>query len=136
MEKRQFAANSDQASAAIDELTEEFVTRKRPTNADLDPKQQRALAALLTSRTQREAAEKAKISERALRDYLRDETFSELYHDAARGLVDDALQQARMALGPTIEAMQRIATDDIGEEGPKVAAARCLLDFVVRLDSR
>ena len=66
----------------------------------MTPKQNRALAALLTAPSKAAAAQAAGISPRTLRDYLADPTFRQEYQKAFVGLVEDATRQAKRPLRP------------------------------------
>ncbi len=94
---------------------------------------QRALAALLTSRTQAEAAQAAHIDSRTLRRYLQDPDFAEAYKRELAKLIDDAAAQAKRALCPTLGTLQEITADTDQPGSVRVSAARAVLEFGLRL---
>ena len=61
----------------------------------MTPRQQKALAALLTSPSKAAAAKAAGIAPRTLRDYLADPEFQAAYRDAFGNMVEDATRQAQ-----------------------------------------
>ena len=99
----------------------------------LTPKKERALQALLTQPTKKEAAAAAGISPRTLRDYLADPEFQKEYKKAFRQLVSDATRQAQQALSPAISALRDIVEDDTENSSTRIAAARSLLEYGLRM---
>ena len=103
----------------------------------LSQNKQRAIQALLTQPTQKAAAAAAGITDRTLRDYLADAEFQREYKKAVCDVMDSATRQAQRALAPALSALLAIVEDD--EEmnrpgtGNRVAAARSLLDYGIRL---
>ncbi len=99
----------------------------------MTPSKQRALAALLASRSQIEAAEMAHLDPRTLRRYLQDPDFAETYRRELAKLIDSAAAQAKRALCPTLGTLQEI-TKDAGQPGSvRVSAARAVLEFGIKL---
>ncbi len=99
----------------------------------LTQRQQRALRALLTQPTKTDAARDAGISPRTLRDYLADEGFQQEYKRAFDELVTDATRQAQRALSPAISALRSIVEDEEESSSARIAAARSLLEYGLRL---
>ena len=95
--------------------------------------QERALAALIGSPTQEAAAAKAGITSRTLRRYLQDPEFSAEYERLTGQLVVGAALQAQKSLAPALNALLEIATDADAGMGPRVQAARGLLEYGIRL---
>lgn len=100
---------------------------------DVTLKQEKALAALLTSSTHEEAAKKAGISSRTLRNYLADQEFARRYQQGGADLVDAATKQIQRSLAPAITALREIAEDAEAGRGARVQAARALLEYGIRL---
>lgn len=99
----------------------------------MTPKQQRAIAALLTHSTKQEAARAAGIDPRTLRRYFEDSEFQKAYRDAFSGLVEDATRKAQQSIAPALSTLREI-TEDRGEQGQvRVSAARSLLEYGLRL---
>ena len=60
----------------------------------MTPRKEKALQALLVSRTRAEAAKAAGIGESTLREYMKDPEFLDRYREAFGNLVQDAARQA------------------------------------------
>lgn len=99
----------------------------------MTPNKQRALQALLTQPTKKAAAEAAGIAPRTLRDYLADPEFQKEYKKAFGQLVTDATRQAQQSLSPAISALRDIVEDDNENSSARIAAARSLLEYGLRL---
>lgn len=75
----------------------------------MTPRKEKALSALLTSRTRAEAAKAAGVAESTLRSYLRDDPeFQARYKEAFGELVQDATRQAQQAIAPALDALREI----------------------------
>ncbi len=99
----------------------------------MTPNKQRALQALLTQPTKKAAAEAAGITPRTLQTYLADAEFQAEYKKAFGRLVNDATRQAQQALSPAISALRDIVEDDNENSSARIAAARSLLEYGLRL---
>lgn len=99
----------------------------------MTPKQKKALAALLTYPTRREAAAAAGVSERTMRDYLSNDEFQAEYRAALSGLIDDAAAQAKMALSPALKTLLDIAVDTGENSAARISASKGLLDYGLKL---
>lgn len=99
----------------------------------MTPKQQKALQALLTCSTKREAAAAAGIDEKTLRKYLADVEFQAEYKKAFHSLVADATREAQKTLSPAILALRSIVEDEDESAGSRISAARSLLEYGLRL---
>ena len=99
----------------------------------MNPRKSKALQALLTQPTKKAAAEAAGISPRTLRDYLADEEFQREYKRAFGQLVQDATRQAQQALSPALSALLDIVKDEEENSSARIAAARSLLEYGLRL---
>lgn len=91
------------------------------------------MQALLTQPTKKAAAEAAGIAPRTLRDYLADPEFQKEYKKAFGQLVTDATRQAQQSLSPAISALRDIAEDENENSSARIAAARGLLEYGLRL---
>lgn len=98
----------------------------------MTPSKEKALAALLTSKTKNEAAAAAGIAPRTLRDYLADPEFQAAYAAAFRNLVTDATREAQATLSPAICVLRAIMEDEEENTGARIAAARTLLEYGLR----
>lgn len=94
---------------------------------------EKAMAALLTSDTQMEAAAKCGIAERTLRGYLADPVFFAEYQRRKRRLVSDATRQIQASYQSAIKALREIVESKESKESDKISAARTLLEYGLRL---
>lgn len=101
----------------------------------ITPKQEKAIAALLTNPTKQEAAEAAGISPATLRRYLADEDFQREYRQALSGLVDEAATQARQSLAPALRCLRGIVSDEEEAASTKIQASRALLEYGLQIIS-
>lgn len=99
----------------------------------MTPAKERCIAALLTSKTKREAAEKAGVSEKTLRTYFEDEEFCCHYRKAFSGMVQDAAGTAQQLIAPALSTLQDIMEDETANGGTRIQAARSLLEYALRL---
>lgn len=99
----------------------------------MTPKQEKAIAALLTHSTKQEAAKAAGIDPRTLRRYFEDVEFQKAYREAFSGLVEDATRKAQQSIAPALQVLRELSEDG-GEAGQvRVSAARSLLEYSLRL---
>ena len=96
-------------------------------------RQQKALAALLTQPTREEAAAKAGITSKTLREYLKDPEFAAEYKRAAASLVDEAARVARVTMSPALVVLNEIARDPDETSTARIQACRSLLEFGLRI---
>ena len=92
---------------------------------------ERVLAALLSCSTEREAADRAGVSEKTVRNYLADESFKAEYAARRRALVDGAagmLQKGMIEAVATISDVMRNASKPL----ERVAASKVILDYGIR----
>ena len=93
---------------------------------------EKAMAALLTSDTQAEAAAKTGITVRTLRGYFSDPAFSAEYKRRKRQLVSDATRQIQASYHSAIKALRDIVESDSSSANEKISAARALLEYGLR----
>lgn len=99
----------------------------------MTPNQQRALQALLTQPNKKAAAEAAGITPRTMTSYLADPDFQKEYKKAFGQLVQDATRQAQQSLSPALSALLDIVKDEEENSSARIAAARSLLEYGLRL---
>lgn len=99
----------------------------------MTPSKEKALAALLTCPTKREAAQRAGISDRTLRNYLADPSFQAAYQQAFNGIVEDATRQAQQSLAPALFTLREIMEDAEIPAAARVTAARTALEYAIKL---
>ena len=99
----------------------------------MTPRQQKALAALLTSPSKAAAANAAGIAPRTLRDYLADPEFQAAYRDAFGNMVEDATRQAQQAISPALSTLLEIMEDREEDAQARISAARAILSHGIKL---
>lgn len=99
----------------------------------MTPRKEKALQALLVSRTRAEAARAAGIGESTLRGYLQDPEFSERYREAFGNLVQDATRQAQQALALAISTLTEIMGNTDEQATARIQAARSTLEYALKL---
>lgn len=98
----------------------------------MTPNKEKLLAALLTSRSKKEAAA-AGIAERTMRTYFEDPEFCQRYREAFAGVVQDATRRAQQLLEPALSTLQTVMEDEEINPAARVNAAKIALDYAVRL---
>ena len=99
----------------------------------MTPRQQKALAALLTSPSKAAAAKAAGIAPRTLRDYLADPEFQAAYRGAFGNMVEDATRQAQQAISPAMSTLREIVEDREEDAQARISAARAILSHGLKL---
>ena len=99
----------------------------------MTPRQQKALAALLTSPSKAAAAKAAGTAPRTLRDYLADPEFQAAYRDAFGNMVEDATRQAQQAIAPALFTLLEIMEDREEAAQARISAARAILSHGLKL---
>lgn len=99
----------------------------------MTPRKEKALHALLVSRTRKEAAAMAGIGESTLRSYLQEPEFQARYCEAFGALVQDAARQAQQAIAPALSTLQEIMTDKDEQAQARISAARSTLEYALKL---
>lgn len=97
------------------------------------PRKEKALQALLVSRTRAEAAKAAGVSESTLRAYLKDREFMERYREAFGNLVQDATRQAQQALSLAISTLTEIMGNTDEQATARIQAARSTLEYSLKM---
>ena len=96
------------------------------------PRKEKALQALLVSRTRAEAAKAAGIGESTLREYMKDPEFSAAYKHAAACIMDGATRQLQQNLTAAIDRLAQIVADDEENSMAQISASKTLLDYGLR----
>ena len=92
-------------------------------------KQKKALAALLSASTVRDAAAAAGISYATLRRWIaEDGDFRREYKAGLQSIVESAAAQARQGMGEAVEVLRGIANDSEAPVNARVSAARVLVE--------
>lgn len=99
----------------------------------MTPNKEKLLAALLTSRTKKEAAAAAGISDRTMRSYFEDKEFCQRYREAFAGVIEDATRQAQALLMPALSTLQTVMEDEEIPAQARITAARSIIDYSLKL---
>lgn len=99
---------------------------------ELDAKQEKALAALLSQPTVPAAARACGSSEATLFRYLRDDNFKAHYRRARAEVVEHAISQLQRDCSVASQALREICASKEAPASARVAAARAILDGAVR----
>ncbi len=91
---------------------------------------ERAIAALLTCRTIKKAAEEADVSERTMLRWMKDPAFREEYERAKRDLLSGAINRLRLGSFDAAMRLHRTVLDRNAPVGVSVSAAGRLLDLL------
>lgn len=115
------------------EALERAAIELEPDEIDGLPENQRkALAALLTSRTHKEAAEKCGLSESTIWRYLRDPPFAEHYRAARRVVVDQAVYTLQAEASDAAAVLRDVSQDKQAPPAARVAAARVIVGLAFK----
>ena len=99
----------------------------------MTPRQEKALAALVTSPTIKAAATAAGIDYRTIRRYLEDPDFLQEYRHITTELLADARMRGQQLLSPALDTLAEICTNPAAKNAERIAAARSLLEWACRL---
>ena len=99
----------------------------------MTPRKEKALQALLVSRTRAQAAKAAGIGESTLREYMKDPEFLDQYREAFGNLVQDATRQAGQALTLALSTFTEIMENTGEPATARIQAARYLVEYALRL---
>ena len=94
---------------------------------------EKLLVALLTSRTKKEAAAAAGISDRTMRSYFADKEFCQRYREIFAGVIEDATRQAQALLMPALSTLQTVMEDEAIPAQARITAAKSIIDYSMRL---
>lgn len=91
-------------------------------------KKKAALQALMRYTGRKEAADAAGISERTLRDYLRDPAFNAELNRLYDDWMDECTRELQQAVKLAIQTLKGSLTDEAASVPAKIAAAKAILD--------
>lgn len=101
--------------------------------AELTPAQRRAVAALLTERNTRAAAEKAKVAERTLYRWLADARFTQALTEAEGEVIAGATRRLLQLQDAAIDAVDAVFKDKETSAAVKLRAAQLTIDAMLKL---
>lgn len=96
-------------------------------------RQEKALAALLNSSTQDEAAKAAGIGTRTIKTYLQDEAFRKEYRSRLTELCENAARKAQRELSQSVDTLTAIRDDKDTPPAQRITAAKTIIDSALRL---
>ena len=99
----------------------------------MTPNKEKLLAALLTSRSKKDAAAAAGIAERTMRTYFEDPEFCQRYREAFAGVVQDATRRAQQLLEPALSTLQTVMEDEEIPAQARITAAKSIIDYSLKL---
>lgn len=100
----------------------------------MTPKQEQALAALMTHPNRKEAAAAAGINERTLRGYFQQKEFRDRYRAACFEIMEDAALRAKRILDKSLTTLEAIMDDDGANIAIQRQAAKDAAEIALRLD--
>lgn len=95
-------------------------------NDNLTTKQRKGIAALLTERTAKEAAQKAGISETQMHRWLEMPDFKAALREAEDSMIDNAARRLSIGLGTALDALAELTQGASSESVKRAAAAEWL----------
>jgi hypothetical protein len=101
--------------------------------ATISAKQQRAIMALLSTKSIAEAAQQAKIGERTLWRWLGDPMFRVYLAGAEADMLDAATRRLLQLQDGAIETVKTIMQDSEASAGVRLRAAQAVLDYLLKL---
>ena len=100
----------------------------------IEPNKDRALTALLSSRSITAAAAKAEVSERSIYTWLREDIeFRTAYQDMRRASLQAASEKIAGSIDEAVSTLSEIMTDDTEKANARVSAAKAILDNFFRV---
>ncbi len=101
-------------------------------DGQLLPKQQKALAALLTEPTILAAADKVGVNERTLHRWLEEPAFDTAYRTARREAVRQAIARLQQVSSAAVSVLETVMNDGDEKGATRVAAAKTVLETAIR----
>lgn len=99
-------------------------------NERLSARHERAITALLTEQTHRDAAAKCGVSEATLRRWMQDDDFKAAYREARRQVVEHGVSVLQAACADAAKTLRRNL--ECGHAATEVSAAKAVLDQSVK----
>jgi hypothetical protein len=99
---------------------------------ELTTKQHKAIAALLSEPTIKQAAEAARIGERTLHTWLGEPAFDSAYRKARRAAVAQATAQLQRASAEAVAVLTQIMNNATNKAADRISAASKVLDMAIK----
>jgi hypothetical protein len=101
-------------------------------NGRLTARQEKALLALLTESSIREAATASQVGERTLYAWLKEPVFAEAYRQARKEAVSRALGRLQQVAAAAVDTLHAVTTDTEAPAPARVNAAKIILELAVK----
>jgi Tfp pilus assembly protein FimT len=92
-------------------------------------KKERAIMAMLTAPTMKQAADQAKIGETTLFRWLKTPDFQQDYRKARRQALDQTISRLQQATTHAVNTLQDVMVDELAPHSSRVSAAKAILDI-------
>ncbi len=103
---------------------------------ELNDKQAKALIALLSSLTIKDAAEQCGMSEATIYNYLKQPEFRSIYTDLVNEKMKEALQKSKLLSSVAVETVAELMQDKSQPGRVRLGAAELVLDILTNHDRR
>lgn len=101
----------------------------KEVNRNLDPKQERAIMALLVEPTIRQAAKSCEVGETTLYRWLQEEEFVKAYRSARKQALAQTISRLQQATTRAVDTLQDIMGDKEAPPSSRVTAAKTVLEM-------
>ncbi len=100
--------------------------------ADLTPKREKAIAALLSEPSTTAAAAKVGIGETTIYRWLNDAAFAEAYREARRAAVHQAISRLQQVSSNAVQVLVSVMEDPQTPATARISAAKAVLEFAIK----
>ena len=101
-------------------------------NEPLTPKQEKAIAALLSEPTLKGAAQQVKVSEITIIRWLREDAFRDAYQEARREATKQAIARLQQASSEAVDTLRDVMNTKYLQAGARVSAAKTVLELSLK----
>ena len=99
---------------------------------ELSPKQEKALMALLTESTIKQAADKTGIGETTLYRWLQEEAFDRAYRNARKRALTQTITKLQQTTTSAVETLKNVMEDSESPASSRVSAAKTILELAFK----
>jgi transposase len=99
---------------------------------DLNTKQEKAIMALLTEPTIRQAAERAGVGETTLYRWMQEEKFDKAFKEARKRAMNQTISQLQQTTTDAVETLKTIMNDADASASSRVTAAKTVLEMAFK----
>jgi DNA-binding MurR/RpiR family transcriptional regulator len=101
-------------------------------NTNLNAKQEKAIMALLTEPTIRQAAERAGVGETTLYRWLQEEVFSHAFREARKMALSQTISRLQQTTTKAVDTLEAIMNDDTASASSRVTASKTVLEMAFK----